>query len=266
MFMNSVAVILPTYKPGEYFLDCLNSIEMQTLNKQFFCVYIALNGPKGDFENFVKRSLEQFTFNYKYYYIAAPGVSLARNKLIDNSVEDYLVFLDDDDEMSPNYLDNLLLVTNPMTMGITNVINFSEKRDNKLKSYIGDSFLKLESNGTSLFRYRKYFSSPWAKMLHRDMLKNTHFDTRLARGEDTLFMTIISKNIAHISKCSDDTIYYVNVRQNSSSRKKVDKKAELKRLLYLCGQYFSYLFNQRYDRFFILTRIAATIKHFKKLL
>lgn len=263
--MYQLAIILPTYKPGEYITKCFDSINKQTLENSKFCVYIGLNGPKDEYEASIKKNLEKFTFNYKYFYLETAGVSIARNALISESAEDYLIFLDDDDEISPNYLENLLSMSTPTTMGIANVMNFTDERNNLFENYIGKSFSQLNDKGTSKLIYRKYFSSPWAKMLHRDMIGNTRFDTNLARGEDGLFMATISKNIDYIAKCSSDTVYYVNCRQNSASRKKVDRRNESKKLIYLVKKYMSMLFFKGYSSAFIATRVLATLNHLKKL-
>lgn len=263
--MHKLAVILPTYKPGEYIKECFDSIDKQTLDSSNFCVYIGLNGPKHEYEIFIKKALEKFNFNYKYIYLEIAGVSVARNRLISESTGDYFVFLDDDDEISPNYLESLLSVTTSTTMGISNVINFTGDRGNLFENYIGKSFSQLDDKGSSPFIYRKYFSSPCGKMLHRNMIGNVRFDTNLARGEDGLFMASISKNIHSIKKCSSDTIYYVNHRQNSASRKKVDKRNESKKLIYLAKKYISMLFFKGYSFAFIATRVLATLNHLKKL-
>lgn len=265
--MSQVAIIIPTYKPGDYLNKCLDSVEKQTLKKSDYCVYIGLNGPKDDYERLVKACLEKFTFNYKYFYLSNSGVSFARNELIENSTQDYLVFLDDDDQISPNYLENLLSITTSTTMGIANVVNFTRDRKNQFENYIGKSFSELAPKGKSLFQYRKYFSSPWGKMLHRNMIKQTRFDTHLSLGEDGLFMASLSKNIESFEKSSSDTIYYVNVRENSSSRSRsrINKKNEFKRVVYLTSRYLRLLFISGFNKLFISTRVIATLINFKKL-
>ncbi|NMM42047.1 glycosyltransferase family 2 protein [Pseudoalteromonas arctica] len=263
--MKSIAVILPTFKPGNYLLKCFRCLEAQTINKAQYCLYIGLNGPKKGYEELILALLDNAEFNYKYFYLPTAGVSFARNTLIDESIENYLVFLDDDDEISPNYLESLLAVTTPKTMGLANVVNFTEDKNTYFENYIGKSFASLPKKGTSAYQYRKYFSSPWAKMLHRDMIANIRFDTRLALGEDGFFMANVSKNIESFEKCSNDTVYYVNVRQNSSSRKKIDKAKELKRIIYLTGCYLKMLLCCEYNRLFITTRVAATLLNLKKI-
>jgi glycosyltransferase involved in cell wall biosynthesis len=263
--MKKIAVILPCYKPCEYLRNNFDSIEKQSLSKSDYCVYIGLNGPIYKYEGMVLKLLAEYSFRYKYYYFETKGVSFARNTLIDKSSEDYLVFLDDDDEISSNYIENLLSVTTPTTMGLANIVNFTGEKNNQFQNYIGKTFIKLPKKGSSAYEYRKYFSSPCAKMLHRNMIKQIRFDTKLALGEDGFFMAKLSKNIESFEKCSDDTVYYVNVRADSSSRKNINKIKDFKRIMYLAKCYTIIFLTKGYDKLFITTRILATLRHLKRL-
>src|SRR5690606_31643500 len=105
---NKTSVLIPTHKPDWYIERCLNSIEEQTLNKSYFMVYITLNGVKEPYEELILGLLNKYSFEYAYFYIPEAGVSNARNFMIESSVEDYITFVDDDDMLSPDYLEQLL--------------------------------------------------------------------------------------------------------------------------------------------------------------
>ena len=134
--MKSIAVIIPTYKPKDYLYHCLDSLNKQSIGFDKFCLYICLNGPKEGYEPFVLDTLKVFDFKYKYFFSASKGVSSARNMLIDLSEEDYIVFIDDDDIISSNYLENLLAVSSNDTIGITNVLGFHERLTNLSSHYV----------------------------------------------------------------------------------------------------------------------------------
>ncbi len=51
--MKKISIIIPSYKPANYLEKCLVSLENQTLTKDKYKVYIALNGPKDDFEKYI---------------------------------------------------------------------------------------------------------------------------------------------------------------------------------------------------------------------
>lgn len=263
--MPNIAVLIPTHKPGNYILSCLQSLDYQTLPKEKFKVYIALNGPKGNFEEFVFSALKSMSFDYEFFYISEAGVSNARNYLIDKSVEPYVTFIDDDDCISSIYLESLLSVSSIDTVGISNVYNFEKDMSERKSSYIGESFLKLSAVEKSKFKSRKYFSSPCAKLIHRDIIGSTRFNTKLAIGEDALFMAELSYKVHAVRKSLSEAIYYVYERPNSASRKKVKPLSELKRIFYLTFQYFKIFLQPRYDQVFILTRIAATLKFIKRV-
>lgn len=263
--MSKIAVLIPTYRPKEYIESCLSSLENQTLSKQDFCVYIALNGPRQPYESYLKSILEPLFIQYKLIYISDPGVSNARNYLINSSKEPFIVFIDDDDRVSSNYLEALLQVSTSQFMGISNIKCFENDISSLKPNYIGNSFNKIKTGETSKIKTRKYYSSPVAKMLHRDMLVDTSFNVKLSHGEDSLFMTEISPNISGVNKTKDDVYYYVYLRPGSTTRSKINKKDEIKRILFLSNAYFSLLCSKKYSKIFILSRMAATIKHLQNV-
>ena len=263
--MFSIAVLIPTYQPNWYLERCLKSIDNQTLPKDKFKVYIALNGPKDGFDDFILSTLKSINLEYEFFYLEQASVSNARNFLIDNSTEEFVVFVDDDDVLSDNYLEELLKVSDTTNIGIANVYNFSESLDDLKESYIGKSFEKLEKTTSSKYKSRKYFSSPCAKMIHRTIINDVRFDINLAIGEDSLFMAKISHKVQNVKKTAASACYYVYEREGSATRQKIDKKKELKRIVYLLKEYSKMLLSFRYNTLFIITRVAATLMHGRKL-
>lgn len=264
--MHKIAVLIPTYKPGSYLKKCLECLEHQTLSKEAFKVYIALNGSESRYKNYVLNILKNFNFNYCFIYLTEPGVSNARNFLIEHSTEEFITFIDDDDQISDNYLESFLSIASPDYMPISNSLNFSNSDTIKYSNYIGEAFLRIKNKETSKFRTRKYYSSPWAKLLHREMIGNIRFNTKLSVGEDSLFMAEISSNIKGVVKTGEATYYYVNQREGSATRSNVNRWMEIKRILYLLTIYNKMLISSDKNRIFILTRIIATLKHFKRII
>lgn len=260
---KKIAVIIPTYKPQEYLKKCLTSLDAQTLSKNKFCVYIALNGSRQPYENEILSLLKLYSFHSKYLYIKESGVSSARNKLIDYSKEEFIAFIDDDDLISPNYLSHLLEVSTQEYMGIAKVYNFKKSIDAVTSNYVGKLYDKLPPLEVSKFKTRKYYSPICAKLIHRNIIGETRFDTYLENGEDSLFMATISKHIKGLCKPIDEAYYYIYERPNSVSRRKIPFKQRFKSYHYLMMEYGKLLFLPQYDRLFILTRIVAI---FKKLI
>ncbi|OOE48177.1 hypothetical protein BZG11_15170, partial [Salinivibrio kushneri] len=208
--------------------------------------------------------LNNFGFDRELIYIEPAGVSNARNVLIESSTEDFIVFIDDDDVVSPSYLDELLKVSSRNAMGIANVYNFQNTVDERKINYIGKTFQTIVNGESSKFKTRKYFSSPCAKMLHREMIGSHSFDLKVTKGEDSLFMALISPNVKSVKKTSDDACYFVHERRGSVTRRKKSLHDEVRILNYLMLQYLRLLFSLRYDPLFVATRlVATTFKYFK---
>lgn len=259
---QSVAVIIPTYRPGKYLYECLNSINEQTLGKEKFRVYICLNGDKDPYERQLREGLRNCEFDYELILISDSGVSRARNALLDKSKEEFVVFIDDDDVVSKDYLEGLLNVTSCKVMGIARVCCFCSNVTHASENYIGTSFAKLRAVETSKVKSRKYFSSPCGKMLSREMIGGVRFDQRLSKGEDALFMAMIAPNIAATKKAHGESIYYVRERPGSLTRRKIGLSHEWAGLSYLLSQYFQLFFKGRGQRVFVLTRLVAISIHF----
>ena len=263
--MEKISILIPTYKPGTYIERCLESIERQDFPKEYYKVYVALNGPREDYEGYLREVLSRFSFSSELFYLEQAGVSNARNFLIDKSVEEFVVFVDDDDVLSENYLEELLQASSHDILGITNSYNFFESLENLKENFVGKCFKNLDGTTSSKFKSRKYFSSPCAKMIHRKIIGKVRFDTKLAIGEDSLFMAQLSHRVKAVKKTSDTTSYYVYEREGSATRQRVNKKKELQRIIYLLKEYSKMLLSFRYDTLFIMTRIAATLLHGRNL-
>ena len=219
-----ISVIIPTYKPAKYIHECLSSLKAQTLIETEFEVLIILNGCKepwySELFNFVKE--EMVGLNVRLIQIDSPGVSNARNIGMENSGGEYIAFIDDDDRVSPNYLENLLAAMGEQkhVVVVSNFYSFDEKNEIH-GDYVHDAFIRNKtSHAKSLIKSRGFLSAVHGKLISKEIIGNKKFSTTMTNGEDTLFMTEISNKIKEIWKTSDDTIYWRRIRAESASRKK----------------------------------------------
>lgn len=264
--MSKISVLIPSFEPGEYIFSCLQSIERQTLSKSRFEVYIALNGSGEEYAEYLSSVLRGFSFSYHFFVLEKPGVSSARNFLIEASGEEYISFIDDDDIVSSNYLEELLGASSSNVMGVSNIYNFSSSLGDLSESYIGRCFKRLPNITFSKFKSRKYYSSPCAKLIHRNIIGNVRFDENLSTGEDALFMAHISTRVVAVKKTSPSACYYVYERSGSVTRSQVDKAKEFRRILYLMKEYGKMLLSPKHDKLLVLARIAATVMHVKRII
>ena len=103
-----ISIIITTYRPDKYIISCLDALAKQTISSFDFEVIIILNGQQFPYEALIKDLIYKYKFKINYFYTNITGVSNARNIGLKVSIGEYIIFLDDDDILSPNYLKTML--------------------------------------------------------------------------------------------------------------------------------------------------------------
>lgn len=103
-----ISIIIPTYKPHSYIWECFDSIIAQTMHPKDFEIIVVLNGCNEPYYSDVKAYLEKHRdYHFDLIQVDEGGVSNARNIGLKRAMGDFIVFLDDDDVLSNNYLQGL---------------------------------------------------------------------------------------------------------------------------------------------------------------
>lgn len=264
-----ISVIIPTYQPQAYLWECLDSLSEQSLSKDKFEVIIVLNG---ELEPYLTQIKDYMRVNgercfFRLLCSDKSGVSHARNMGLDNANGRYVAFIDDDDKISPSYLQELLNKADSQTIVLSNTFNFNDDRPDELIAVRPTELHEtLAPKGrTGLNESRRFFFTVWMKLIPMDMIGERRFDPSFAIGEDSIFMFRISDKIKFTDFTSSEAVYYHRVRSGSAMSEQTDKGhwnrvwndirmiAEYTRI-YLCGI-------RRYSVHFYLTRIRGSI-HF----
>jgi putative glycosyltransferase protein len=224
--MVKISIIIPTYRPGKYLYECLKSIQRQQEGKIPYCyhLFIVLNGDKEPYYNILEHYIKELHLNASLIYTEEKGVSNARNIGIDLSQNyDYLTFVDDDDLLADNFLAALLAVVedkHSFAQSRTLRIRADGSIDPNIRTYtrLQSISKRQDSLKPLLFRARPLLNSVWSKLIPISLIKDNRFNKHCAISEDSLFMFALSRDIKQI-KVAEDTIYYINERENSVSRK-----------------------------------------------
>lgn len=256
----SISVIIPTYKPQDYLWQCLDSLYGQTLPFEQWEVILVLNGPKEPYfaqiQDYTTHHLPRLPFHLMY--CDQSGVSCARNMGLDIAQGDYITFIDDDDYVSPSFLEELLANASPNIVSLCNLHAFSAQQTH-LPSYFEEAYLQHAKDGLQPFyKARKYFSSSCLKLIHRDIIGNRRFNVRYKNGEDSLFMFLISDRLTQVQFTSPNAIYFRRVRANSASTR-VNMIAQIQYCLRLIKEYTSIYWRGHYVTRFYITRIIGAL-------
>ena len=102
---NLISIIIPAYNAEPFLSNCLDSIISQTY--PFFEVLIIENGSNDETLN-LAYSFQFKDKRFRVFKNNGKGAAKARNLGINNSKGDYLTFVDADDKISSDYLQNLV--------------------------------------------------------------------------------------------------------------------------------------------------------------
>ena len=262
-----VSVIIPTYKPQDYIWQCLESLSKQTLDCGSFEIVIVLNGCcepwKSELELYISANMS--SLNVKFVQTDQGGVSNARNIGIDLSKGDYITFLDDDDYISPRYLELLYEKADTNTVVLSRPFAFNDGDVTKSVPYpMMDIYEEMHDKTNILIssKVRKYFSGPCMKLIPSNFIQERRFDVRFKNGEDSLFMFLISDKIKDIRFAERDAVYYRRYREGSAVTTKRSRTDVISNGLLQIGVYIKYFFMNpfAYNWGFFCTRIMAAFK------
>lgn len=262
-----VSVIVPTYKPLDYLQECLDSIKNQTFRKDMFEVILVLNGEqepyKSQIESYIQNNKD---INIVFVYTSHTGVSNARNIALDMAKGKYITFIDDDDYISPSYLEELYLKASPEVVSLCYPLSFYDGDKQCFPYSITNEYIKSRTdNVCHFFKVRRFFNGPVYKLIHRDIIGDRRFDPTFKNGEDSLFMFLISDKIDKVSFTSTDAVYYRRIRQNSATTSKKSIKSVVTNVINLIISYTCVYMTavSKYNVLFYITRVLAALKSFK---
>jgi glycosyltransferase involved in cell wall biosynthesis len=221
--MPKISIIIPVYNVEKYLRRCIESILSQSIND--FEV-ILVNDGSSDQSGSIADEYKSKANDQRIIVIHKEngGVSSARNAGLSVASGDYVWFVDGDDWIEPNALEEILSEIENLEVDL---VVFGNARVGKNIRLVNS--LTLNKPGLYNFEildfYKNYYFSnkvgfvPWNKIYRREVIRNNHilFDTEEAFGEDLLFNLYFYLNINTI--CFSNGVYYnYYVREGSAER------------------------------------------------
>lgn len=258
-------MIIPSYKPGVYLKECLDSVCSQSLNIERFEIIIILNGCNEPYKQEIERYIRHHQgILIKLIQTDVSGVSNARNLGIEASKGDYITFVDDDDIVSPTYIEGLLEVSSPQCIGCSNSYAFKGEIAKKQDNFISNAYERCKTKKFSLFEYRQFLSPPYVKLIHKNIIGEARFPVNLMKSEDSVFCLLLSPRVRDMKLAKDTVAYYQRLREGSAMRAKNSFFKEVVHLCRLEKAYFKiwlmhpFLYNFK----FFLSRVIAGMRNF----
>ena len=258
-----ISIIIPTYKPKQYLWECLDSICQQTIPKKDFEVVLVLNGCKEPYQNEINQYIGNHgDVNWNFIQTDKGGASNARNLALDNARGEFVTFMDDDDYVSPSFLQELYDVSDCETVGLSYAYAFKDGVvENQCKYRVTETYDYCTEKGLNLLasRVRRYFSGPWMKLIPMNFIQDRRFNPNFHISEDCIFMFLISDKIKRVAFTSRNAIYYRRFRPDSISFSNRSIIKDIKNNIACIKEYTKIYIRGGYNTYFYLSRIAAAI-------
>lgn len=174
-----ISIIVPIYNVSPYLRLCLESIEKQTY--PHFEVLLINDGSRDNSKDICLEFAERDN-RFKYIEQQNAGLSAARNTGILNSKGEFLTFIDGDDLIESNYLEELYHTSlkNDSEIVVGSFKEFNEE-DNNYYIHVFDyreehyKHRELIENIAQIERRGIEFETSWGTLFHRRLFENVLF-------------------------------------------------------------------------------------------
>lgn len=222
---KGISAIIGTYKGEEYIEELLNSLKNQTINPALFEAIFIINGEEdstpeilSNFKNKNPKLNIIITYSEK-------GICNARNKGIELAKKEYLIFIDDDDYLSPKYFEKILEHAKPnrIVLGTQYEIDYETKEF--IESRLTNSL--LESSGIIEDAYTKLTEAlviTTNKLIPTKDVKKSEFNPLVKNGVDISYYANFYPEHDYefyVMDKNEEANYYYVFRKGSISRKSI---------------------------------------------
>lgn len=221
-----LSVIIPVYGVEDYIEDCISSLYSQ-LTKEVECIFIN-DGSKDRSIDILKNFLNKQSFKKNIRIIDQDnqGLSMARNNGVDLAEGDYVSFIDSDDYVLNDYIEEIINVIDHNKN--VDLIHFNAIEENKFltqKPLVLADQIELINNVNEeylkrIFKKNKWYA--WLRVYKKDLLKNIRFP----KGyyfEDMLAVPFLYNENIKIYELNKTLIFY-RYRPSSISNCSVNEK------------------------------------------
>ena len=229
--MVKVSVIIPVYNVEEYLTECLDSIVNQSL-KELEIICIDDCSTDGSYNILLDYAKKDNRFKVLKTDINS-GQAAARNLGIKKAIGEYISFIDPDDYVNLNYMENLYNTAKKYNSDIVNTLNIVVKSNNNYYFSYPNSKQILEAiknkkdyeSNISIRNINDFSSSmityhSWNKLYKNNFLKNNilyFHEEGKPYSEDADFN---NRLLLHNPKASfnNSSIYYYRYRESSTTK------------------------------------------------
>lgn len=208
-----LSIIIPIYNAGQNLNKCLDSILHQ--NWEDYEVWMVNDGSTDNSEEICEKyQSEDQRFHYLKQENAGPGA--ARNNGLDHAQGEFVVFLDADDWLRPNYLSTIAPYNeDAIVWGFTEVYSNKEVIQKPLNKHLDtiDGILYLKECGI--------YGMQWSCRFRRDIIEEHHLriPTDIRLHEDNVFTNYYMQHVQSVRTLDYAGYMYMHTSEQSLCRR-----------------------------------------------
>ena len=216
-----ISIIVPVFNVAEFVASCLDSIRLQSFDREFEVILID-DCSTDESGEICRRYCQQ---NPGFVFLQNPenrGVSAARNRGLDTARGRYFMFVDPDDLLP---LDALALLhqaaestSSDIVKGNNTIFDSSSEKAARYdvprpRQVRGDRVL------TTLFEHRFVRGHPWGKLFRRDRLGEFRFPPGIRMAQDLFYCSEVFARADSLYLLDRNVYRYRNRETGSTGRK-----------------------------------------------
>lgn len=213
---EKITIVIPIYNVEEYIEKCLQTVLNQTYKN--LEIILINDGSTDGSENKCKKIMEK---DNRTILISTSnrGVSSARNIGIEKATGDYIIFIDADDWIELNMIEELYKNIKKHDADIA-ICDFYI--NNLKKEYAHTKMQREEIITNKQIMYEYLFNNDfyegyiWNKLIKREKILNIRFDKKIKLQEDAVFLSELFENIDKIIYMPNKKLYHYRIRKNSA--------------------------------------------------
>lgn len=214
-----ISVIMPIYNAEKYLNKCIQSVIDQTYTNWEL---IAIDDGSKDSSFFILSEFAVKDSRIKGETKKNEGPGVTRNRALDKATGDYVVFLDADDYIEPDYFKLLKERVEIENADVVFIDVFQETPDGRLIKYEKMSSFKSDCRkdmiGCQMTGYMPW--GGWRKAASRSLIEKHHLRyTAQAVGEEAIFSFELLRHAKKISFIEKNLYHYINHSGSQSKTK-----------------------------------------------
>jgi glycosyltransferase involved in cell wall biosynthesis len=238
--MSRISIIIPVYNAQEFLRRCLDSIQQQTFG-DFEAILI--NDGSTDNSAAICKEYSDKDERFRIIDQKNMGPSHARNRGIDEATSKYLAFVDSDDYIAPNMLEEFYTAAEASSADLTICGFYHTDGDKNISAHhfkyapgvcYGEELEKIAAESLDFDAPGNICPYSCIRFVKKECMESPRlrFNEKLYRSEDYLVWSTLFKRIKSVCLITDKPLYYYVMNQASITHRYIENYWQMVKIIY----------------------------------